>query len=157
MHCGSRGQPLHPSKSFWLLVTSGQSSKKAALPPHMDGSIIFARWRQCAPHLKHASLDPPQFTPQTTSGSVQLFLHSARQRVPILYNGPLLPPQNCPFPWGSRPPSNTWFLAHLSPHPKQHLDQFSYFCRAHCSDRQTVRVTDHAIPSVTVGHIYAVL
>ena len=31
------------------------------------------------------------------------------------------------------------------------------FCRAHCSDRQTVRVTDHAIPSVTVGHIYAVL
>jgi len=25
--------------------------KQAALPPHMDGSMVFARWRQCAPHL----------------------------------------------------------------------------------------------------------
>jgi len=26
-------------------------------------------------------------------------LHSSPQSVPILYNGPPLPPENCPFPW----------------------------------------------------------
>ena len=25
-------------------------------------------------------------------------------------------------------PSNTWFWAHITQHPKQHLDQFSHFC-----------------------------
>jgi len=34
--------------------------------------------------------------------------------------------------------------------PKQHLGQFSGFCRAHDGDRQT----DHATPSVTIGRIY---
>jgi len=24
---------------------------KAALPQHTDGSVVFARWRQCAPHI----------------------------------------------------------------------------------------------------------
>jgi len=24
---------------------------KATPPPHMDGLIVFAKWRQCAPHL----------------------------------------------------------------------------------------------------------
>jgi len=43
------------------------------------------------------------------------------------------PPQNCPFPWGDLDlhlKHSSW--AHPSPQPKQHLDQFSYFCRAHC-------------------------
>ena len=31
-----------------------------AWPPHMDGSVVFARWRQCAPHLIRASLDPTE-------------------------------------------------------------------------------------------------
>ena len=26
--------------------------RKAASPPHIAGSVIFARWRQCAPHIK---------------------------------------------------------------------------------------------------------
>jgi len=30
----------------------------AAWPPHMDGSIVFARWRKSAPHLIHDSLGP---------------------------------------------------------------------------------------------------
>jgi len=25
---------------------------KAASPPHMDGSVVFARWRQCAHNIK---------------------------------------------------------------------------------------------------------
>jgi len=44
--------------------------------------------------------------------SVQSFLHSTRQSVPILYNGPPLFCQNCLFTWGSGPlgSANTWFL-----------------------------------------------
>jgi len=53
---------------------------------------------------------PPESTTQTTSRLVQPFFHSSRQKVPILYNAPALPPQNCPCAWGSGLPSNTCFL-----------------------------------------------
>jgi len=77
----------------------------------MDGSVVFARWRQYAPHLIHASLGPPESKSQTASRSVQPFLCSSRQSVPILYNGPpftLL--KTVRFHGGSEFPSNTWFL-----------------------------------------------
>jgi len=45
-------------------------------------------------------------------------------------------------------PSNTWFLGPTL--VLKHLDQFSRFCRAHYSDRQT----DHATWSVTIRRIY---
>jgi len=32
--------------------------QQASTPPRMDGSMVYARWRQCAPHLIHASLCP---------------------------------------------------------------------------------------------------
>jgi len=32
---------------------------KARSLPHMDGSVVFARLRQCTPHLIHGSLVPP--------------------------------------------------------------------------------------------------
>jgi len=48
--------------------------------------------------------------------------------------------------------------AHRSPLPKGHLDRFSRFCKAQCTDRQTDRQTDrstdHATRSVTTEHIY---
>jgi len=31
---------------------------KAASPPHMDGSVVFARLCQCAPHLVHTNWHP---------------------------------------------------------------------------------------------------
>jgi len=84
--------------------------QQAASPMHTDGSMAFARWRQRATQLTHASLGPPESKSQTTSRSVQPFLHSSLQSVPMLYNGPPLPPpQNCPFPRGYAPLSNTWF------------------------------------------------
>jgi len=46
-------------------------------------------------------------------------------------------PQNCPFPWRSRP-----HLIHPSPQPKRHLDRVSRFCRAHYCDKHTDRQTD---------------
>jgi len=47
--------------------------------PIKNGSIVFARLRQCAPHVTRASLGPPQSTTQTASGSVRSFVHSPRQ------------------------------------------------------------------------------
>ena len=44
------------------------------MPPHMDGTMVFATWRQCAPHLTHASLGPPESKSQTAPRSVQPFL-----------------------------------------------------------------------------------
>jgi len=43
------------------LKTSGQSNltKKVSPQPHMVSSVVFARWRQCAPPVIHASVDPP--------------------------------------------------------------------------------------------------
>ena len=53
-------------------------------PPHMDGLLLFTKWRQGAPHLIHALLSPPKFKSQTASQFVQPFLHSSWQRVAIL-------------------------------------------------------------------------
>jgi len=53
---------------------------KAASPPHMDSSIAFARWRQCAPLSNACLLGPPESTSQTASRSVQPFLQATRLR-----------------------------------------------------------------------------
>ena len=45
------------------------------MPPHVDGSIVFARLHQCAPP-PNTSLDLPESTSQTASRSGQPFLHS---------------------------------------------------------------------------------
>jgi len=57
-----------------------------------------------------ASFGPRESTTQTANRLVQPFLHSSRQKVPILCNGwPL--PQDCSFSWGGIwTPSNSWFL-----------------------------------------------
>jgi len=44
---------------------------------------------------------------------------------------------NCPFAWGTEPPSNTWFV--------WHLDRFSRFCTAH--GRLSSGISRHALPS----------
>ena len=68
----------------------------------MDGSLVFAKWRQCAPLSNVRFLDPPKSTLQTASRSVQPFLHSPQQKVPILYNGPpSLPPSKLPLCMGA--------------------------------------------------------
>jgi len=53
----------------------------------------------------------PQFWPMSVvakrspiSATAKHLLHSTRQKVPILYNGTPLPPQNCHFPWGDLDP-----------------------------------------------------
>jgi len=63
----------------------------------------FSGIRQVAPvcpHLIHAWLGPSEFSTQTASRSVQPFLHSSPQSVPILYNGPPFPPSKLPLAMG---------------------------------------------------------
>jgi len=87
--------------------------------PNMNGSIVFARWHQCAPHVTYASFGPPKSPTQTASRPVQSFLLSSRQIVigraracPFPYKFPLrfrrsgLCPKNCTFASGD-----------LDPHP----------------------------------------
>jgi len=106
----------------------------------MDGSIVFARWRQRAPLSNVRFLDKPKSTLQTASRSVQPFLHSPQQKVPILYNGPpSLPPLKIALVHGG---SGHAFWPHPTQHPKWHLDQFSRFLH---SSQQSVRLLDSGL------------
>jgi len=69
------------------------------------------RMGQSRPHLTRCSLSKHESKSQMAFRSVQPFLHSLRQRVSILYNGPPLFPLKLLLPMeGSGPPSNTWFF-----------------------------------------------
>ena len=76
----------------------------------LDGNPVLP------PHRKgHSS--PPHFSAHfavaesTNSAAAEHLLHSSRQGVHILYNGPSLCPSKLPLAVeGSGPPSNTWFL-----------------------------------------------
>jgi len=86
-------------------LTAGHCIKAA----HVTGSMLFARWCQCVPppNTCLSSLSPPKFKSQTASWMVQPFLHSWRQTVAILYNGPPLFPLSTEGIWT---PCNTRFL-----------------------------------------------
>ena len=51
--------------------------QQTASPPHMDGSMVLARWRQCAAHLIMLSLARPSPKSQMVFPLVQSFLHSS--------------------------------------------------------------------------------
>jgi len=95
-----------------LPVTSGQSNlTKAASLLHMDGLMVFSRWRQCALLLNtfpwsHRNPNPKRH--------LEHFSHfcTAHGRASLYFTvGRTFPlPQNCPFPRRSGYLSNTWFL-----------------------------------------------
>jgi len=59
-------------------------------------------------HLIHGSFSPPESTTQMASRSVQPFCTAHDS---VVGHGRACPfPPNCPFPWGSETPSNSWFL-----------------------------------------------
>jgi len=74
--------------------------------------MVFDRWRQHAPHL--CFLGTPEFKSQTASRSVQQFLHSSRQGIPIIYNGPPVPFKITHCHEESGPSSNTRYLGRSS-------------------------------------------
>jgi len=72
-HLHIRSTAMRPNNNNW----SKQLDKKAAPPPHTDGSVIFARWRQCATRPRHASLGPVHNPNGILIGSA--ILHSSPQ------------------------------------------------------------------------------
>jgi len=147
-------------------ITQGDH-KKAALLPHMDGSIVFATWHQCAPYLTHASLIPPHSSSIKASQLVQPFLHISWQRVLYFTIGCPFPPKIDPSHWGIWTTSNTWFLGPTRFHNPNGISISSAFLQSSqswqtdrgmvcLSDRQTDQQTDHATPSITARRIYIV-
>jgi len=89
-----------------------------------------------------ASFLPLESTTELANGSVQLFLHSLRQKVPILYNGRPYPSE-LPLPMRNLDlPCNTMLSAYTSPQPKRHLNRFSRLC----TDDHGVSILYNALP-----------
>jgi len=112
----------------------------------MDGSVVFARWCQCAPHLIHASLTHPSPNHKWHLNRFNCFCTHSRE---LLYfiTGRLLSPLKLPLPMRrSEPPSKTFACVHPNPQLKQHLDRFSRFFTAH--GRASLHFTNYNGPII---------
>jgi len=70
--------------------------QQTALPPHMDGSVVFARLR---PYLIHAFLGRRQVhIPNGISIGSAVFAHLTAESHYTLQWAAAFPVQNCPFP-----------------------------------------------------------
>ena len=79
----------------------------------MDGSIVFARWRQCAPQspLNTCFLGPTSPYAKRHLDQFSRFCTAHGRRSLYFTMGHPFSPQNCHHGWDiSTPPSNTWFL-----------------------------------------------
>ena len=121
---------------------------KTAMPPQTDGSIVFARWRQCAFPCGHIGatwrirLNLCFLRSNRVHNSVHPFFHSSRRQSTYL-QWVLLPPK-LPFAMGDLHPYliHGSLDSHPSPQPRRHLDRFSHFAGlTTVTDRQTDRQT----------------
>jgi len=119
--------------SVWLSkwacpkITSGQSNFKAYHCRRRvvqcystgDGNVSFHKGTLAPPgkyDWTFASFSWLKSTTEMANGSVQPFLHSLRQKVPILYNGRPYP-QELPLPMGDLDlPCNTWCFRPMRVH-----------------------------------------
>jgi len=134
------------------------------LLPQMDGTIVFAKWCQCATPSNTCFRGPTQSPCQTLYLNWFSHICTAHGRESLYFTmGHLYPPQNRPLRihgWIWTPISYMLPWANPSPQPKRHLDQFSSFCRDHDRDRYprpTDRQTDRQttlLHLITIGHIY---
>jgi len=130
----------------------------------MDGSITFARWRQCALPYGHIAttwriqlnlcfLRPTRVeNPNSISISSAAF-HTDDSRVPLYFTMGAYLPQSCSFPWGIWTLSNTWFPGPIRVLNPNGISIGSAIFAGLTS--VTDRPTDHATRLVTIDHIYA--
>ena len=139
------------SEANWYRSSEGISWKQAtkviwhqaASPPHMAGSIVFASWRQCAPHVIHVMLPWPTrlHIPNDTSiGSAAFAQLRAKSSYILQWAAPS--PSKLPRRKGDLnlhqihgslgPPESILQTASRSVQP---------FCRAHDRDKSTERQT----------------
>jgi len=83
--------------------------RKAKSPSHRHGSVLFARWRQCAPPSSSWFSGPPDWTAQTASLSPAVFC-TTHGRESTLEWAAHLHLKIAPPHGGSEYPSNRWFL-----------------------------------------------
>jgi len=108
----------------------------------VDGSVVFARLRQCALHLTHASLGHPRPYPKRHLDRFSRFCTSHGRESLYFTLGRSFPLKIAPSHGESGPHVIVVSWAHLSPHPKRHLDRSSRFCGVHDRDSQSDRPTD---------------
>ena len=117
--------------------------RTATLLLQTDDSVVFARWRQCAPHLVHHNRY--RFWPL-----LSCFEYIDRWTCPGMTWNSHFSPQNCPLTCVDLE-SNTWFLGPTRVHSPNIVSISS------AASARLTTVTDHATPSVATGHIYIVL
>jgi len=113
---------------------------KAALPLHMDGSIVLARLSQCAPHLVHVNWHP--HCTRAAPCRVTLSISTAT-RLGMSCAGTFSPSKIAPSCVGIWTPSNTWFLG-----PAKSTSQTASGLVQLLLYRQTNRQTDRPCYSV---------
>jgi len=103
----------------------------------------------CTPP-NNASLGLPESKSQTASRSVQPFLHTSRQSVPIRYNGTPFPPSKLALPMGGWTSSDRWFLGPIRAQIPNGISIGSAVSEGltTVADRPTDRRTDHDTISV---------
>jgi len=143
-------------RAAFLLHNSRRSVHTLYIGPPFPPKIASSH-RGSGSHLIHDSLGPSEPTTHTTSPSVQPFLHSSRQNVLILDNGPPLPPK-LPIFMGICTPNNTGFLGPTRVHNSNSISIGSAVFALQSSrpwqtDRPTDRQEDQANRSVTIGRM----
>jgi len=121
-------------------------SSYSALLPHTDSSMVFARWRQCAPPPNTCFLGLTRVQiPNGISISSAVFAQLTGECRYTLQWAPFTA-LKIAHSLGGIWTQHVVLWTHPSPQPKWHLNRFNRFCRAHCcndrlTDRQTNRLT----------------
>jgi len=127
---------------------------KASLPPHMDGSVIFARWRQC----DLLAMGSRVHIPNGIAISSAVFAYLAAES-PYTLQWVAHSPSKLPLAWGYLDSHliHGSLVFHRTSQPKRHLDRFKWFLRG-SRQWQNDRQTDRPRYSVciAVGRIYEV-
>jgi len=123
--------------------------QQAASQPHMDGSMVFARWRQCPAPPNICLLESTRVQiPSGISIGSAVFAGFTVER-PYTLQWAALSPKNCPW---SGPPSNTWFLGPIRVlNANGYLNRFGRFVAGLTTvteDRPADRQTDRPRCSV---------
>jgi len=107
----------------------------------MDGSVVFAGWRQCAPPSNMFPLPTRVHILSNISISSAVFGQLTAE-CPYTLQWATPPPSKLPLGMGDLDiPSNAWFLGPIQVHNPNGIGRFRRFCRAHDRDRQTDRPT----------------
>ena len=158
----------------WLCAKMEQVVKviwhEAASLPHVDGSVVFARWRQCAPHIQKAKNGCHGNVPWCRISAISAFCRLSTQTplitnclVAIVHTKPIiaiLVPKLVAMTTSvstAGSPSNTRFLRSILAHNPNGISigVAVFAVLTSVTDRQTHWPTDHATQSVTIGRIYS--